>query len=171
MTATLPLLRARDRLTTPDGTPTLPFQNDWQTLAEEVELKATLASPTFTGIPAAPTAAADTNTTQLATTAYIIGQAYAKLASPTFTGTATAPTYNATVAYSFAGVQVLTARKTGWAADTGTAKRTANATYSGTAEAAYTQATVQGLMNAVRDATQTIKAMKDDLIAHGIIGA
>jgi hypothetical protein len=48
---------------------------------------ATLAAPTFTGIPAAPTAAADTNTTQIATTAYVVGQAYAKLASPTFTGT------------------------------------------------------------------------------------
>lgn len=52
-----------------------------------------------------------------------------------------------------------------WAADTGTAKRTANATYSGTAEATYTQATIQALMNAVRDLSQTIKAMKDDLIA------
>lgn len=36
---------------------------------------ATIAAPTFTGIPAAPTAAADVNTTQLATTAYVIGQA------------------------------------------------------------------------------------------------
>lgn len=36
---------------------------------------AALASPTFTGTPAAPTAAADTNTTQLATTAFVIGQA------------------------------------------------------------------------------------------------
>lgn len=38
-------------------------------------LKANIASPTFTGIPAAPTAAVDTNTTQIATTAYVIGQA------------------------------------------------------------------------------------------------
>lgn len=37
--------------------------------------KANLASPTFTGTPAAPTAAVDTNTTQLATTAFVIGQA------------------------------------------------------------------------------------------------
>jgi hypothetical protein len=36
------------------------------------------ADPTFTGVPAAPTAAADTNTTQLATTAYVIGQGYLK---------------------------------------------------------------------------------------------
>lgn len=33
------------------------------------------ASPTFTGTPAAPTAGADTNTTQLATTAFVVGQA------------------------------------------------------------------------------------------------
>lgn len=57
---------------------------------------AALASPTFTGTPAAPTAAADTNTTQVATTAYVVGQAYAKLASPTFTGTATLPTVTVT---------------------------------------------------------------------------
>ena len=43
-----------------------------------LNLKANLASPTFTGTPAAPTAAADTNTTQVATTAYVIGQGYLK---------------------------------------------------------------------------------------------
>ena len=64
--------------------------------------RAALASPTFTGTPAAPTAAVDTNTTQLATTAFVIGQGYLKsatasstyapLASPALTGTPTAPT-------------------------------------------------------------------------------
>jgi hypothetical protein len=67
--------------------------------------RAALASPTFTGTPAAPTAAVDTNTTQLATTAYVIGQGYLKsatasstyapLASPALTGTPTAPTASA----------------------------------------------------------------------------
>lgn len=42
---------------------------------------APLASPAFTGTPSAPTAAADTNTTQLATTAYVIGQGYLKSAT------------------------------------------------------------------------------------------
>jgi hypothetical protein len=37
--------------------------------------KANLASPTFTGVPAAPTAAVDTNTTQVATTAFVLAQA------------------------------------------------------------------------------------------------
>lgn len=38
-------------------------------------LKAPLASPALTGAPTAPTAGADTNSTQLATTAYVVGQA------------------------------------------------------------------------------------------------
>lgn len=59
---------------------------------------------------------------------------------------------------------------TGWQPDTGTSRKVANATYSATAEAAYTQATVQALMNAVRDQSQTIKAVKDALIAQGTIG-
>lgn len=78
-------------------------------------LKANIASPTLTGIPTAPTAAVDTNTTQLATTAFVIGQGYLKnstasstyltqssaistyapLANPTFTGTPLAPTASA----------------------------------------------------------------------------
>src|SRR5690606_17022293 len=49
--------------------------------------KAPVASPTFTGTPAAPTAATATNTTQIATTAFVKAQGYAPLASPTFTGT------------------------------------------------------------------------------------
>jgi len=47
---------------------------------------ALLASPTFTGTPAAPTAAVDTNTTQVATTAFVLGQAAA--ANPVIDGTA-----------------------------------------------------------------------------------
>jgi hypothetical protein len=41
----------------------------------DIALQAPLASPTFTGAPAAPTAAVDTNTTQLATTAFVLAQA------------------------------------------------------------------------------------------------
>ena len=50
---------------------------DWVTF----NAKAPTASPTFTGTPVAPTAAADTNTTQIATTAFVIGQAYLKSAT------------------------------------------------------------------------------------------
>jgi len=60
-------------------------------------LKANLASPTFTGVPAAPTAAALTNTTQVATTAFVTtaDNLKANLASPTFTGVPAAPTATA----------------------------------------------------------------------------
>ena len=68
------------------------------------------------------------------------------------------------------GTQVVGTRKTGWAVDTGTAKRTANATYSGTAEASYTQATIQTLMNAVRDLSQTVKALKTICTARPATG-
>lgn len=47
---------------------------------------ATINSPTFTGTPGAPTAAADTNTTQIATTAYVLGQASS--VTPLIDGTA-----------------------------------------------------------------------------------
>ena len=59
------------------------------------------ADPTFTGTPAAPTAAQGTNTTQIATTAFVNAEiaadtaAKAPLADPTFTGTPAAPTATA----------------------------------------------------------------------------
>ena len=40
-------------------------------LQTQMDTKSPLASPTFTGTPAAPTASAGTNTTQLATTAFV----------------------------------------------------------------------------------------------------
>ena len=53
-----------------------------------LQSKAPLSSPTFTGTPAAPTPATDTNTTQVATTAFVLGQASA--ANPLINGTAAA---------------------------------------------------------------------------------
>ena len=55
--------------------------------------KSNIDAPTFTGVPTAPTAAADTNTTQLATTAFVTIEAALKadLASPALTGVPTAP--------------------------------------------------------------------------------
>lgn len=52
---------------------------------------APLASPTFTGTPAAPTPSAGDSTTKLATTAFV-ATSFAPKASPVFTGTPTAPT-------------------------------------------------------------------------------
>ena len=55
---------------------------------------ALLESPSFTGTPIAPTALKATNTTQVATTAYVKDNLadYAVLATPTFTGIPVAPT-------------------------------------------------------------------------------
>lgn len=80
--------------------------SDVQDLAEAVEnvvvAKANLTSPAFSGLPTAPTASVDTNTTQIATTAFVIGQGYissssaasiyAPIESPNLTGMPVAPT-------------------------------------------------------------------------------
>ena len=66
-----------------------------QEVATSVNLKAPIASPTFTGVPKAPTASAADNSTQLATTAFVttaVGNATASLptlASGTYTPTLT----------------------------------------------------------------------------------
>lgn len=56
--------------------------------------RAPLASPVFTGVPTVPTPAPGTNTTQIASTAYVVNalSSYAPLASPNFSGNPTAPT-------------------------------------------------------------------------------
>lgn len=58
------------------------------TVTNSLALKAPLASPALTGTPTAPTAAADTNTTQVATTAYVQTEVadYLPLAGGTLTG-------------------------------------------------------------------------------------
>ena len=59
-----------------------------------LNLKAPLASPALTGVPTAPTATLGTNTTQLATTAFVTtaDALKAPLVSPALTGVPTAPT-------------------------------------------------------------------------------
>jgi hypothetical protein len=67
------------------------ISGDMQGLAVNVDTalqgKASTASPTFTGVPAAPTAAADTSTTQIATTQFVLNQA--ATVAPLIDGTAT----------------------------------------------------------------------------------
>lgn len=63
-------------------------------LQAALDAKVGLASPALTGTPTAPTAVADTNSTQLATTAFVLGQAAAT--TPAMDGTAavgTAPRF------------------------------------------------------------------------------
>jgi hypothetical protein len=47
------------------------IDNEFNSLAGAISSKADIASPTFTGTPAAPTATAGSNTTQIATTAFV----------------------------------------------------------------------------------------------------
>jgi hypothetical protein len=82
-------------------------------LVGQLALKAQLASPAFTGTPTAPTASAATNSTQVATTAFV----QAQKVSPAFTGVPTAPTAaegtNGTQLATTAFVQTAVADATG----------------------------------------------------------
>lgn len=80
--------------------------NTWVNIASETYVQEQKISPEFTGVPVAPTATAGTNTTQLATTAFVntaiinygasAGNTYAPINSPTFTGVPAAPTVTST---------------------------------------------------------------------------
>lgn len=83
--------------------------------------------------------------------------------------------------YEVDSVQVVGNRSTGWAADTGTAEKTAHATYTKGANLTFTDpptaaemsALVTRLANietALQNASRGKKAVKDALIAHGLIG-
>lgn len=50
------------------------LDNEFNAIASAISSKADTASPTFTGTPAAPTATSGSNTTQIATTAYVKGE-------------------------------------------------------------------------------------------------
>jgi hypothetical protein len=94
--------------------------NDIAANASDIALRATIASPTFTGIPSAPTAAAGTSTTQIATTAFVaslVGGSATPDADATtkgkiqlandLGGTASAPTVNSVGGVSSATIATL----------------------------------------------------------------
>lgn len=86
--------------------------------------------------------------------------------------TTTAFNLTAGVAYQINGTQVVTARQTGWGAATGTATRTAIATYTApTITNPPTQAEVQAIADALQAWSRRGKAVTDDLATHGLIGA
>jgi len=64
------------------------IDDEFNAIQTAVNSKADTNSPDLTGTPTAPTASAATNTTQIASTAFVQSQK----ASPAFTGTPTAPT-------------------------------------------------------------------------------
>jgi hypothetical protein len=90
-------------LTLPSGNDTLVGQSSlssYQTVAN-MSNYATLNNPTFTGVPSAPTATAGTNTTQLATTAFV-------LANSSGSGTNILPLNN-----TWTGVQIISNNSAG----------------------------------------------------------
>lgn len=96
---------------------------------------APLASPAFTGVPTGPTAADGTNTTQLATTAFVQNAKPGFLANAALTGTPTAPTA---------------------AAGTNTTQ---------VATTAFVQAVKNALLNGAGAAYDTLKELQDLLVA------
>jgi hypothetical protein len=71
------------------------INDEFEAIETAFPTKADAANAALTGTPTAPTASAGTNTTQIATTAFVTGAGFAPLASPTFTGTPEAPTASA----------------------------------------------------------------------------
>lgn len=93
----------KDGYTTGDSRKTVKgteLDGEFNDIADAIASKADTASPTFTGTPAAPTAAVNTNTTQLATTAFVVAEAAdavtdERTATATLTNkTLTSPTIN-----------------------------------------------------------------------------
>jgi hypothetical protein len=80
-------------------------------------------------------------------------------------------TVNTAISYKVAGNQVVSARETGWTADTGTAiKGGMNSDAAFTVSATYTQAEVQALSTALVETRRQLKAVTDLLIYHGLAG-
>jgi len=87
----------KDALTTGNPLKTLSgteLDDEFNAIQVANATKANASNAALTGVPVAPTAAANTNTTQVATTAFVTTEANLKadLASPTFTGVPAAPT-------------------------------------------------------------------------------
>ena len=79
---------------------------------------------------------------------------------------------NFTVPIQRAGVQVLNTRVTGFGAMTGTATKTAIATYTAPViSSPPTQAEVQGIADALQALSRRVKAGDDAMFSHGMIGA
>jgi hypothetical protein len=69
--------------------------------------------------------------------------------------------------------KVVGKRRVGWSGGmAGTAARNFTSTYGpGTASGTYTQAELQGVMDSLKEVSEKMKAVLEDLIAHGLIGS
>lgn len=72
-----------------DPLTSLQIDGNFKVLNDDLALRSTIASPSFTGIPLVPTSALNTNTTQIASTAFVVAQIAAD--APTKSGTTATP--------------------------------------------------------------------------------
>ena len=121
------------------------------TLTTALNGKAPLASPALTGVPTAPTAAADTNSTQIATTAFAKGEADAAQAAAEATAAADATT-KANAAQSAATTAAATDATTKANAAQAAAEATAAADATTKANAAQSAATTAAATDATTKA-------------------
>lgn len=98
--------------------------------------------------------------------AFLIGN----IPTPTTDKLQVSGSVNVGVSYKVAGLQVIGPRQTGWTAGTGTAlKGTFNADQVFTAAATYSQADIQALGDALKEARQRILALEQSARTHGQI--
>lgn len=110
---------------------------------------APLASPGLTGTPTAPTAAVDTNTTQLATTEYVIAQGYLKSATAASTYLTTASASSTYLTQTNASGTYLTIANAAATYSTPASVTTALAPYLTSATAAATYSTPASVTTAL----------------------
>ena len=129
-----------------------------------LNLKAALASPSFSGIPLAPTAVAGTNTTQVATTAFVTNSnnLKANLASPNFTGTVTAPTFIGALTGN-ASTVTTNANLTGEVTSVGNAATLTNSAVIGKVLAGYVSGA--GTVSATDNILQAIQKLNGNIAA------
>lgn len=109
---------------------------------------------------------ADNQSVQSSGGSFLVGN----IPSPTSDKIQSSDSVNTGVSYKVAGIQVITARQTGWTAATGTAAYgafAANQPYN--TSATYVQAEANAVAVGLFQARQRIKALEDVLRYHGLI--
>ena len=138
------------------------------TITTALGTKAPLASPALTGVPTAPTAAANTDTTQIATTAFAKAEADAAQAAAEATAAADATT-KANAAQSAATTAAATDATTKANAAQAAAEATAaaDATTKANAAQAAAEATAASALTAVKNGTTKFTAVNvNDLVSQ-----
>ena len=139
------------------------------TLTTALNGKAPLASPALTGVPTAPTAAADTNSTQIATTAFAKGEADAAQAAAEATAAADATT-KANAAQSAATTAAATdaTTKANAAQSAATTAAATDATTKANAAQAAAEATASAANTAQQNGTTSFTAINYNSVAKQV---